>query len=174
MDLSKLSPEARAEVERAELESARRRAEAKKERDEWLEKWTGRIKGPVLWIVIGVALAMMGRFIHAVDQVLLMVDALALVAVVIGGLLLILNVGYGRRNALGEFVELMERCMERVRNGQPLDALEVQLLKALAIRNVGTLLFAAIITLGVLTFLEKSSAGFSKPPPDTEEQALAE
>ncbi|MCY4470777.1 MAG: hypothetical protein OXC08_18845 [Thiotrichales bacterium] len=138
----------------------------------WKASWLERAKGPVLWIVLGVAIAMMGRFFHIIEQILLMIDALVLVAIYIGGTLLILNVGFGQRNALGEFIELMGRCMKKVRKAEPLDPTVVQFLGVLALRTTGTLLFAAILGFAVLSFFEKSSVEKSfKKPPDTEEQA---
>ena len=120
-------------------------------------KWLMMAKGPLLWIAIGMTLGLLGAWTHVADELRKLIVTFVVAMLFVGGVFIVQGVGFGKRNALAEFMELVGVFMRWVRgeNPQVSPVVEsiVRAMQAIAIRNLGTLLAAAIILHGVLDYM---------------------
>ena len=121
-----------------------------------LQFWVAQLKGPALWIAIGIMIGLMGTWSHLVEELQKIALAFVISMIVVGGVFIVQGIGFGSRNALAEFMGLLRECIAAFRDKELTDPSpeKIAMLQAMAIRNIGTLLSCAIIIHGLLAYMK--------------------
>ena len=160
--MNEISPEQQAALDAYLARKQAEMAPAPKAVPDWLNPKAlfNRAKGPALWIVIGIAIGLMGQWSNFLVEIQKLAFAFTVAMLIVGGVFVVQAVGFGGRNALAEFMDTLNQVLTwfREHKGEdpPIELIRemVKALHAMAIRNAGTLVAAAIIIMATFDYMK--------------------